>query len=52
LQDSEKALHRQMADAASDHTELLALDVTLRDLLAARAELETEWLETASLLED
>jgi ABC transport system ATP-binding/permease protein len=50
--DSEHAqLHEQMADAASDHERLAALDAQLRELASERERLEDEWLVASELLE-
>ncbi len=48
----EDDLHAQLADAASDHERVLALDARLRALLAERVTLEEEWLGLAEQLED
>jgi len=40
-----KALHLKLADQATDHVAVAALDADLRALAAERAELEEQWLE-------
>jgi ATP-binding cassette subfamily F protein uup len=47
----EAQLHDDMAAAATDHDRLRELDAELRDLLAARGELEAAWLERSEALE-
>jgi ATP-binding cassette subfamily F protein uup len=47
----EARLHAALADAAADHTSVLALDAELRAVLAERDELEDRWLEVAAELE-
>jgi ATP-binding cassette subfamily F protein uup len=51
LGDRERALHEEMAAAATDHARLRALDADLRALAAERETLEAAWLETAEALE-
>lgn len=43
----EADLHRRMAEQATDHQAVLALDAELRTLAAERDELEVAWLEAA-----
>ena len=43
----EEKLHARMAEQATDHTAVLALDAELRQLHDERARLEEEWLEAA-----
>ncbi|HEX3617988.1 MAG TPA: ATP-binding cassette domain-containing protein, partial [Solirubrobacteraceae bacterium] len=47
----EQELHTAMAARASDHQQLGALSAELDALLATRERAESDWLETASLLE-
>ncbi|HEX3618678.1 MAG TPA: ABC-F family ATP-binding cassette domain-containing protein [Solirubrobacteraceae bacterium] len=47
----EQELHLAMAASATDHQQLGALSAELDALLAAREQAESDWLETASLLE-
>ena len=47
IADLEERLHTQMAEQATDHAAVLALDADLRALAAERAELEDAWLEAA-----
>ncbi|UZN04275.1 ABC-F family ATP-binding cassette domain-containing protein [Cellulomonas sp. S1-8] len=46
----ETDLHRRMADQATDHTAVQALDGELRALAAERDELEAAWLEAAEIV--
>jgi ATP-binding cassette subfamily F protein uup len=48
----EQELHTAMAANATNHQQLGALTVELNTLLAAREQAESDWLETASLLEN
>jgi len=41
-------LHDQLAENATDHVRVQALDATLRDVQAQTAKLEDEWLSTAT----
>ena len=43
----EEKLHARMAEQATDHAAVLALDAELRQLHDERARLEEEWLEAA-----
>jgi len=52
LRGEEDRLHALLADAATDHEKVLALDAELRAVLAEREQLEEQWLEVASRLED
>jgi ATP-binding cassette subfamily F protein uup len=45
----EEKLHAELAQKATDHEAVLALDARLRALLDERARLEEEWLEAAEL---
>jgi ATP-binding cassette subfamily F protein uup len=47
----EQELHTAMAASATDHQQLGALSAELDALLTAREQAESDWLETASLLE-
>ncbi len=47
LEKRETVLHTQLADAATDHEKVLALDAELRGVLAEKAEAEDAWLELA-----
>ncbi|WP_131769474.1 ABC-F family ATP-binding cassette domain-containing protein, partial [Candidatus Protofrankia californiensis] len=48
----ETALHAALAEAATDHQRLLALDAELREVVAEKARTEEAWLTVASDLED
>ncbi len=48
----ESALHTALAEAATDHQRLLALDAELREVVAEKARTEDAWLSLASDLED
>ncbi len=50
LAEQTERLHHEMAEAASDHAALSALNQRLRDLDADREALETAWLEAADVL--
>jgi ATP-binding cassette subfamily F protein uup len=52
LRAEEDRLHTALAAAATDHTQVLALDAELRGVLAEREALEEQWLEIAAALED
>jgi hypothetical protein len=47
IADLEARLHARMAEQATDHQAVQALDAELRDLAAERAELEDAWLAAA-----
>ena len=47
----EERIHAAMAEAASDHTRVLALNAELREVVDEREALELEWLEAADILE-
>jgi ATP-binding cassette subfamily F protein uup len=47
LVDREKALHVELATAATDYAAIALLDAELQTLLATRAQLEEEWLDAA-----
>jgi ABC transport system ATP-binding/permease protein len=47
LRRQEAALHEEMAAAATDHEQVLALDARLRAVTTERADLEEQWLEVA-----
>ncbi|MFN8167583.1 MAG: ABC-F family ATP-binding cassette domain-containing protein [Candidatus Nanopelagicales bacterium] len=51
LRTEETRLHDALADAATDHEKVLALDAELRAVLAEREQLEEQWLELAADLE-
>jgi ABC-type glutathione transport system ATPase component len=51
LDDREVQLHEAMAEAATDHARLSALDADLRALALERETLEAAWMETSALLE-
>jgi hypothetical protein len=51
LRTEEARLHDALADAATDHEKVLALDAELRAVLAEREQLEEQWLELAADLE-
>ena len=44
IQREEQALHQRMAEVATDHEQVLALDEQVRALAAERGELEEQWL--------
>ncbi|MEV7007152.1 ABC-F family ATP-binding cassette domain-containing protein [Streptosporangium sp. NPDC051022] len=46
----EAALHASMADAAADYGRLASLDAELKDIVAEKESVETEWLEMADRL--
>jgi ATP-binding cassette subfamily F protein uup len=52
LRGEEEKLHARLADAATDHEKVLALDAELRALVAEREALEEQWLDLATQLED
>jgi hypothetical protein len=52
LRDEEDRLHVALADAATEHERVLALDAELRGVLAERGRLEEQWLEIATSLEE
>jgi ATP-binding cassette subfamily F protein uup len=45
----EEKLHAQLAEKATDHEAVLALDAELRGLHDERAAVEEQWLEAATL---
>jgi ATP-binding cassette subfamily F protein uup len=47
LRTEEARLHDALADAATDHERVLALDAELRAVVAEREQLEEQWLELA-----
>ncbi len=51
LRGEEDRLHALLADAATDHERVLALDAELRAVVAERERLEEQWLELAAALE-
>ena len=51
LRAEEERLHAALADAATEHEKVLALDGELRDVVAERESLEETWLEIAADLE-
>ncbi len=52
LAETEKRLHEEMAEQATDHEALVGLDERLRAVVAERASLEEEWLAAAEVAED
>jgi len=52
LAETEKRLHEEMAEKATDHEALVGLDERLRAVVAERASLEEEWLAAAEVAED
>jgi hypothetical protein len=52
LRTEEDRLHAALAAAATDHEKVLALDAELRAVVAEREDLEEQWLELATTLED
>jgi ATP-binding cassette subfamily F protein uup len=51
LSADEERLHAQLAAAATDHARVLALDAQLRELLAEKDRVETDWLAAAEVAE-
>jgi len=51
LHAEEDRLHAELAAAATDHEQVLALDAELRAVVSEREELEDRWLEIAEALE-
>ncbi|HEX3909185.1 MAG TPA: ABC-F family ATP-binding cassette domain-containing protein [Solirubrobacteraceae bacterium] len=51
LVEREAALNEQMAAVATDHTRLAELQSEFGELLSAREQLETQWLQTSESLE-
>ena len=51
LDDKETSLHEEMAEAATDHERLRALNEQVAGLAAEREQLEAAWLETSATLE-
>jgi ABC transport system ATP-binding/permease protein len=49
IAEQEERLHARMAEAATDHMAVLALDGELRGLAAEREQLEEEWLSAAEV---
>jgi ATP-binding cassette subfamily F protein uup len=47
----EEKLHAELAAAATDHVRVLALDARLRELVAEKDEVETDWLAAAEIAE-
>ena len=47
----EERLHAELAAAATNHTRVLELDSRLRELLAEKDRVETEWLTAAEIAE-
>jgi ATP-binding cassette subfamily F protein uup len=47
----EERLHADLTAAATDHTRVLELDARLRELLAEKDEVETQWLAAAEIAE-
>ncbi|MGY1694795.1 ABC-F family ATP-binding cassette domain-containing protein [Geodermatophilus sp. SYSU D00814] len=51
LSSDEERLHADLAAAATDHARVMELDARLRDLLAEKEQVETDWLAAAELAE-
>jgi ATP-binding cassette subfamily F protein uup len=51
VDDTERSLHEQMAEAATDHSRLADLNGELRETQIRKAELEDEWMSLAAELE-
>jgi ATP-binding cassette subfamily F protein uup len=51
VDDTERSLHEQMAEAATDHSRLADLNRELRETQIRKAELEDEWMSLAAELE-
>ncbi len=51
LGSEEERLHADLAAAATDHARVMALDARLRELVAERERVETDWLTAAELAE-
>ena len=51
LDDTERGLHEQMAEAATDHARLADLNRELQESERRKAELEDEWMRLATDLE-
>jgi ATP-binding cassette subfamily F protein uup len=51
LDDAERGLHEQMAEAATDHSRLADLNRELQETQIRKAELEDEWMRLAAELE-
>jgi ATP-binding cassette subfamily F protein uup len=51
LSADEEKLHAQLAAAATDHARVLTLDAQLRELLAEKDRVETDWLAAAEVAE-
>jgi len=49
IAEQEAVLHTRMAEQATDHEAVLALDAQLRELAAEKDELEAAWLEAAEV---
>ncbi|WP_029289983.1 ABC-F family ATP-binding cassette domain-containing protein [Cellulomonas sp. HZM] len=49
IADQERDLHAKMADQATDHVAVAALDAQLRELATEKDELEAAWLEAAEI---
>ncbi|WP_448625763.1 ABC-F family ATP-binding cassette domain-containing protein [Geodermatophilus sp. URMC 64] len=47
----EERLHAELAAAATDHTRVMELDAKLRELLAEKDRVETDWLAAAEVAE-
>lgn len=52
VDDEQAVLHQHMADAATDHERLTALNRDLQDSERKKSELEAQWMESAALLDD
>jgi hypothetical protein len=50
LAEREARLHAQMAEQATDHEAVQALDAQLREVSAEREQLEEQWLTAAELV--
>jgi len=51
LSADEEKLHAQLAAAATDHAKVLELDTRLRELMAEKDRVETDWLAAAEVVE-
>jgi ATP-binding cassette subfamily F protein uup len=47
----EERLHAQLAEAATDYAKVAELDARLRDLVAEKDQVETDWLTAAEVVE-
>uniref|UniRef100_UPI0025423082 ABC transporter C-terminal domain-containing protein n=1 Tax=Actinotalea sp. C106 TaxID=2908644 RepID=UPI0025423082 len=49
IAEREAKLHARMAEAATDHAAVTALDAELRELTALKDELEEQWMTAAEI---